>query len=189
MKKGPLILVSGPSGSGKTTLIRRVLAEERFRGRLRLAVSATTREKRAGEEEGVSYYFWTRDAFEKKLAEGAFLEHAMVHGNLYGTPRAEVDGYREKGVGVLLDIDVQGAEQVRPLYPELVTVFVELSRWEMYEERIRRRGTESEATLARRLETARRELARAGEYQHRVVNDDLEAAAAAFSALVERQFT
>jgi guanylate kinase len=183
---GPLILVSGPSGSGKSTLIRHVLDQGRYP--LRLAVSATTRPPRAGERDGVEYYFWPRKRFEEELAAGAFLEHAEVHGNLYGTPRSEVDSFRARGMGVVLDIDVQGAAQVRPLYPEVVTVFVELPRWEMYEERIRARGTEDEASLARRLETARRELAQAGGYQHRIVNADLSQAAAELEELVSRQF-
>ncbi|MBY0231586.1 MAG: guanylate kinase [Gemmataceae bacterium] len=182
----PLILVSGPSGSGKSTLIRRVLAEGGFP--LRLAVSATTRPRREGERAGVDYHFWDRERFEAGLDADQFLEHAIVHGNLYGTPRSEVDGWREKGVGVLLDIDVQGADQVRPLYPDLATVFVRLSRWEMYEERLRLRGSETEASIARRLATARRELERVGDYQHVVVNDDLETALGQFRGLLARLF-
>jgi guanylate kinase len=187
LKKGPLILVSGPSGSGKSTLIRRVLEQRRFP--LRLADSATTREKRAGEEDGVHYHFWTREKFEAALKADEFLEHAEVHGQLYGTPRSEVDGYREKGEGVLLDIDVQGADQIRPLYPDVITVFIKLSRWEMYEERIRSRHSETDATIARRLQTARKELERAGDYQHTIINDDLETAVSEFSELVGRQFS
>lgn len=187
MKRGPLILVSGPSGSGKSTLIRAVLDVGGLP--LRLAVSATTRAARSGERDGVDYHFWTRERFEAELEAGRFLEHAIVHGNLYGTPRSEVEGGREDGTGVILDIDVQGADQVRPLFPELVTVFVKLSRWEMYEERLRRRGGESEASIARRLATARRELERQGEYQHLVVNDDLETAVGQFRGLLARQFS
>jgi guanylate kinase len=186
MGLGPLILVSGPSGSGKSTLIRRLLAEGQLP--LRLAISATTRPPRPGEREGVDYFFWSRDQFEAQLAAGAFLEHAVVHGQLYGTPRSEVDGYRERCMGVLLDIDVQGADQVRPLYPEAVTVFVQLSRWEMYEERLRQRHTESEETLKRRLQTAQRELTRLSDYQYHIVNDDLDEATRAFRELIAGQF-
>ena len=110
MTPGPLILVSGPSGSGKSTLIRRVLEAPPYP--LRLAVSATTRPPRTGEIDGEQYHFWTPDRFLRRLAEGAFLEHAIVHGqHHYGTPRSEVDGYREKGVGVVKgqNIDLQGS--------------------------------------------------------------------------------
>ncbi|MGL4549601.1 MAG: guanylate kinase [Gemmataceae bacterium] len=188
MRPGPLIIVSGPSGSGKSTLIRRVLEGGAFP--LRLAVSATTRERRPGEADGVDYWFWTRERFETELARGAFVEHALVHGNYYGTPRAEVDGHREKGTGVVLDIDVQGAGQVRPLYPEHVSVFIKLSRPEMYAERLRRRASETEGTIARRMETARRELGLIGEYQHVIVNDDdkLDDATARLRELIARQF-
>src|SRR5262245_19748547 len=108
MALGPLIILSGPSGSGKSTVIRRLLAEAGLP--LRLSVSATTRAKRPGEQEGVDYYYWTRERFAEQAADGAFLEWAEYAGNLYGTPRSEVDGYRARGVGVILDIEVKGAE-------------------------------------------------------------------------------
>jgi len=148
-KRGPLIIVSGPSGSGKSSLIRRLLAQGEIP--LRLSVSATTRPPRPGEREGVDYYFWTHEQFHRGLKEGAFLEHALVHGQYYGTLLSEIDGYRGQGVGVLLDIDYQGARQVRPTHPEVVSVFVRAPRWEDYEARLRQRDTEDEATIARRL--------------------------------------
>jgi guanylate kinase len=187
MTLGPLIIVSGPSGSGKSTLIRRVLDANRYP--LRLAVSATTRAKRPGEREGVDYHFWTVERFQEQLAAGKFLEHAQVHGqNCYGTPRDEVDGYREKGKGVILDIDVQGAEQVRRSYPDAVSIFVKLSDWAMYEKRLRLRGSETDAGIARRLETARRELGHIGEYQHVIRNDDLEHAVGELLDVIGRCF-
>jgi guanylate kinase len=183
MKLGPLIIVSGPAGAGKSTLIHRVIAANRFP--LRLAVSATTRPPREGEEDGKDYFFWRQERFEAGLKSGAFLEYAVVHGqHYYGTPRSEVDGYREKGIGVILDIDVQGARQVRKLYPEHLSIFIKLSSWEMYEERLRKRGSETEQSIARRLETARKEVACIGEYQHVICNDDLEAATQQFLALL-----
>lgn len=188
MKAGPLIIVSGPSGSGKSTIIKRVLGENRFP--LQLAVSATTRPSRPGEVDGVDYHFWTRREFERHLAAGEFLEHAVVHGELYGTPRAQVDGKRESGIGVLLDIDVQGAEQIRKLYPDHESIFIKAPHWDDYEKRIRaRRGGEPEAKIAKRLETARRELERAGEYKHQIINDDLEVAVAELRELIARQFS
>jgi len=185
MTPAPLIIVSGPSGSGKSTLIRAVVAESKVP--LRLAVSATTRLARPGEINGVDYHFWPLEQFQQRLTEGAFLEYAQVHGkHYYGTPRSEVDGYRERGVGVILDIDVQGAAQVRPLYPDHLSIFVRLSRWETYAERLRARGADSEETIARRMETARRELERVGEYQYVIFNDDLRPAVLRFLELIER---
>jgi guanylate kinase len=183
MPPGPLIIVSGPAGSGKSTLIHRVVQEGRYP--LRLAVSATTRPPRRGERDGVDYYFWTPERFQEELAAGAFLEHARVHGmHCYGTLRSEIDRCRENGHGAILDIDVQGAEQVRRVYPEHVSVFVALPSWEMYEERLRRRGSETPESIARRLQTAREELKRQGEYQHVLYNDDLERAAREFLELL-----
>src|SRR5262245_43774203 len=111
MPRGPLIILSGPSGSGKSTVIPYLLAA--FPGRLRLSVSATTRRQREGEQQGVHYWFWTRERFLDEVKLGNFLEWAEVHGNLYGTPKSEVEPYREQGQGVILDIDVQGADSVR----------------------------------------------------------------------------
>lgn len=183
MNPGPLIIVSGPSGTGKSTLIHTVLQRETAIP-LRLAISATTREARPGEKDGVAYHFWARERFESQLREGAFLEHAIVHGkNYYGTPRSEVDPWRQQGFGVILDIDVQGAAQVRQVYPEHLSIFVALSRWEMYEQRLQHRG-ESPENIARRLQTAKVELDRVAEYQHIVNNDDLETAITQFRALL-----
>ena len=185
MTLAPLIIISGPSGSGKSTLIRAAVAEKRTP--LRLAISATTRPPRPGEVDGVDYYFWPLERFQRCLAEGAFLEHAQVHGkHYYGTPQSEVDGYRERGVGVILDIDVQGAAQVRPLYPDHLSVFVGLSDPATYGRRLRQRGSESEETIVRRMETAARELDRMSEYQYVILNDDLEQAVHRLLDLIER---
>ena len=185
MTLAPLIIVSGPSGSGKSTLIRATVAQATIP--LRLAISATTRPPRPGEIDGIDYHFWTPERFQQRLAEGAFLEHAQIHGKHdYGTPRGEVDGYREKGIGVILDIDVQGAAQVRPLFPDHLSIFVRLSNRETYAQRLRQRGTDSEETIARRMETATRELERTNEYQYVIFNDDLQSAVLQFLELIER---
>jgi guanylate kinase len=183
---GPLIIVSGPSGVGKSTIIRRLLADPP--GALRLSVSATTREARPGEREGVDYHFWTRDRFAAEVAAGAFLEHAVVHGQDYGTLRSEVDPHRRAGVGVLLDIDVQGAEQVRRIEPNNISVFLRAPSIEEYERRLRNRGTEDEAKIQRRLATARTELALADTYSYQIVNEDIDAATAELRAIVADQF-
>jgi guanylate kinase len=187
LKPGPLIIVSGPSGSGKSTLIAELL--KRHPDRLRLAVSATTRPPRPGEEEGRDYYFWTTEQFERALAEGLFLEHARVHGvHYYGTLRSEVDPYRRQGKGVILDIDVAGAAQVRPLYPDHLSVFIVLPDLDVYRRRLEGRRTESTEWIERRMKTAREELTHAGEYQHVIVNDDLRRAADELERLVMDRF-
>jgi len=183
---GPLIIVSGPSGSGKTTLIRRVLNSSNRP--LRLSVSATTRAPRPGEVNGVDYYFWTRNEFEKAIADGMFIEHALVHGNYYGTLVSEVTPYRAMGTGVVLDIDVQGARNIRRALPEYISVFVHASSLKEYEERLKIRGTESAEAIQRRLKVAQEELSHAGEYQYQILNDNLEAAFSELAALVDRSF-
>jgi guanylate kinase len=185
MKQGPLIILCGPSGSGKSTVIGRLLAEGGLP--LHLSVSATTRKKRPGEENGVHYHFWTQGQFEEHLRAGDFLEHARVHGQCYGTLRSEVDSNRARGMGILLDIDVQGAEQVRRLYPEALAIFLKVSSPEVYEKRLRARGEPADS-IARRMVTARAELAREHEFTHVVVNDDLQTAVEQVRRLIEQAF-
>jgi guanylate kinase len=181
-QRGPLVILSGPSGAGKSTVLKRLL--ESGECPLRLSVSATTRAPRGQERDGREYHFWTRERFLAEAAAGAFLEWAEVFGNCYGTLRGEVEPYRDRGVGVILDIDVQGAAQVRQKCPDAVTVFLRTSSMDEYERRLRKRHTEDEPALQRRLAAARGELAHAGEYQHQVINDDLESAVADFRAVV-----
>jgi guanylate kinase len=185
MTRGPLIIVSGPSGSGKSTLIKAVL--NRHPGRLRLAVSATTRPRRPGEEEGKDYYFWTPEQFKRGLDEGAFLEHAHVHGaHCYGTLGSEVGPWRDRGVGVFLDVDVQGAANLRPLFPDHVSVFITLPSPDVYRQRLLGRHSETPESIERRMKTMEQELLHQGEYGHVIVNDDLERAVAELDALVIR---
>jgi guanylate kinase len=184
--KGPLIILSGPSGSGKTVVLRRVL--QRGDLPLRVSVSATTRPKRAGEQNGVDYHFWSREVFDREVQEGAFLEWAEVHGRCYGTLRREVDPYLEQGIGVVLVIDVQGAAQVRQQRPDAVSIFLRPPLLEVLEQRLRHRGTESEDAIQRRLEDAEQELARRGEYQYQVVNDDLARAVEEVHEIIRRAF-
>lgn len=185
----PLIVVSGPSGVGKTTVVDRLLAVTKLP--LRRAVTATTRPPRAGEIDGTSYHFWTEDEFRRAIDDGRMLEWAVVFGkDFYGTPRSEVDAFRAAGTGVVLVIDVQGAEQVRKQYAgDHLSVFITPPDFAELEGRLRNRRSEPEDKIQRRLETARGELARAGEFDRRVVNGDLDATVAELETLIRSQFT
>ncbi len=192
MSKGPLIILSGPSGSGKSTVIHELLGQGCGRRRsdlpLHRAVSLTTRPKRTGEQEGVDYHFCTEEEFRRHREAGELVEWARVHDHYYGTPRSEVDAYLARGIGVILVIDVQGAAQVRRQYPDHLSIFLTTSTPEIYEQRLRDRGTEKEADLQTRLRTAQRELARSHEYQHLVYNDDLDQAVRQLSELIGSAF-
>lgn len=186
MKLGPLVILSGPTASGKTTVLDRVIKTTTLP--LRLSVSATTRRPRPGEQEGVHYYFWTPEQFEREVKAGAFMEWAEVHGQRYGTLRKEVEPFRQRGMGVILDIDVQGARTVRQQIPEAVLVFMRTSEFETYEERLRRRATEDEPRIQERLATARQELNSASDYDFEVINDDLNVAVDSFHAILQSLF-
>jgi guanylate kinase len=181
---GRLIVVSGPSGSGKTTIVRRMVAH--VDARARLSVSATTRPPRPGEVDGREYHFLSRPAFEEAVARGEFLEWAVVHGNLYGTPAGPVRRALAAGDCVLLEIDVQGGKQVVERYPATVLVFVNTTDFASLEARLRGRLTEDEATIQRRLENARHEIAQGEHYHHRIINEDLDRAVDDLASLLQR---
>ncbi|MFO0960840.1 MAG: guanylate kinase [Isosphaeraceae bacterium] len=170
-----LIVVSGSSGSGKSTLIRRALGLPGVRARL--AVSATTRAPRPGEVDHVHYHFLGPDRFREAIDRGEFLEWAEFAGNLYGTPCSELQSTRE-GERLLLEIEVQGALQVRQCCPDARMIWVEVPDDGALERRLRARGTETEESLARRLARARWEREQSRIYHHRILNDDLERAVA-----------
>lgn len=173
MRQGNLFIVSGPAGVGKGTLVSRLRDAVPD---VWLSVSATTRKPREGEVEGESYFFKTREEFEKIADEGGFLEWACYSDNLYGTPRASVEQHMAAGEQVVLEIEVQGAFQVREKMPQAHMVFIEPPSLEVLEARLRGRGTEDEATIQKRLAAAQVELSRKMEYDKRLVNDDLELA-------------
>ena len=177
-KEGLLVVLSSPSGGGKTTLCNRVMAADPNVVR---SVSCTTRPPRGTEVEGRDYYFLTRDSFEKQIARGEFLEHAQVHGNYYGTLRKTVEELLAAGHDALLNIDVQGAALVCKLAKTdprlrraLVSVFLMPPSLQLLEQRLRGRGTDDEATIARRLAEARREMAHWHEYDYVIVTGPIE---------------
>lgn len=176
-----LFVVSGPSGAGKSTLLARVLASVTG---LRFSVSHTTRPPRPGEEDGVQYHFVTEAAFRRLIQQGQFLEWAEVHGHLYGTCRTELERAAADGVDLLLDVDVQGAAQVRAKFRDTVTVFILPPSYQALESRLRGRGMEDERALARRLAAARAELGLFHEYDYAIVNDNIEESARSLGCVV-----
>jgi guanylate kinase len=176
-----VFVITGPSGVGKGTLIRGLL--ERM-PQLTLSVSATTRAPRPGERDGVEYHFLTPEEFDRHACAGDFLEHAAYSGNRYGTLRAELERRVQSRRPVVLEIEVQGARQVRRAMPEAVAVFIAPPSREALRERLLRRGTDSDAQVAERLRTAERELEARSEFAHVVVNDDLEQATAELCRIV-----
>ena len=170
-RRPTVIVVSAPSGSGKTTVLARVLREL---GGIRFSVSHTTRSPRGAERDGVEYHFVDRAAFARLRDEGGLLEWAEVHGNLYGTGLGEIERASAAGVDILLDVDVQGAAQVRRRIPEAVTVFILPPSYEVLEQRLRSRGQDDEATIRRRLAAAGQEIDRFERYDYAIVNDYLD---------------
>jgi len=184
--RGRLFVVTGPSGVGKGTLIKKLL--ERVPG-LELSVSATTRPPRPGERDGVDYHFLSEQEFDRLLAEDQFMEHASYSGHRYGTLVSEVEPRLERGAGVVLEIELQGARQIRARMPDAVLVFVAPPSPEALRERLEKRGTDSEEEIERRLRVASDELAAQSEFRHVILNDDLERASEQLAALVQAERT
>ena len=181
MRKGKLLIVSGPSGTGKSTVLHALMEG---RDDLCFSISATTRKAREGETDGVHYHFLTEETFRQWIAEGAFLEYAEYTGNFYGTPEKFVDEAAAAGRDVLLDIDVQGAEQVRRKRPDAVSVFLFPPSWAELERRLTGRGAGGAEQTRKRLLRAREELQSARSYQYFVINDKVENAVRELSAIL-----
>ena len=168
--KGNVFVVSAASGTGKTSLTAALAAVNDC---VQVAVSHTTRKPREGEINGVHYHFVDTATFEQMIGDGAFIEHARVHNHYYGTSAVEVEKIRNQGIDVILEIDVQGAEQVRRQMPDAVSVFILPPTMDALRQRLLARGTEDEAQLALRLQNARGEFEQASLFDYLVVNDDL----------------
>jgi guanylate kinase len=183
---GKVFVITGPSGVGKGTLIERLL--ERI-PELELSVSATTREPRPGEVDGRDYHFLTPHEFERRVEAGKFLEHATYSGKRYGTLREEVERRLAQGPSVVLEIEVQGARQVRAAMPEAVQIFIAPPDPGALRERLEQRGTDSTEAIERRLRTAEIELEAQGEFPHVVVNDEVQKAASELEGLVRGELS
>ena len=172
--RGRVVVVAGPTAVGKGTVTRRLLEKH---PEVYLSVSATTRDPRPGEVDGIHYFFWSSEQFDDAVKNGDMLEWALVHGrNRYGTPRSAVEAARAEGRAVILEIDLEGARQVRSSMPDARFVFLAPPSWDVLVERLVGRGTESPEEQERRLETARVEMAAEEEFDVTIVNDDLDEA-------------
>lgn len=181
---GTLFIVSAPSGAGKTSLVRALLADDTG---VSVSVSFTTRPPRAGEREGIEYHFVERERFLAMIEAGEFLEHAEVFGNYYGTGRMEVASRLAQGSDVILEIDWQGAQQVRQAFPEAVGIFILPPSSEVLRERLNGRGKDAPAVIERRLQAAVEEISHYSEYDFIVINDHFEAALADLRAILRAE--
>lgn len=183
MNKGLLIVLSGPSGCGKGTMVGEILK----RGDCAVSISATTRAPREGEENHVHYHFISKEEFEQRIAEGGFLEYAQYCGNYYGTPLKEVEEMREQGKNVILEIEVQGAFQIKERCPEAVLVFTIPPTMAELRRRLHKRGTETEEVIEKRIARAAEELPLAKRYDYIILNDALEDAVADFGTVLRAE--
>jgi guanylate kinase len=182
MTAGKLIVLTGPSGVGKGTLLQALLKRH---PEIYLSTSATTRSPREGESDGVQYYFYTRDRFTEGIEKGEFLEWAEFAGNYYGTPLLPVQNQLQSGRSIMLEIEVEGARQIAKIFPDALTIFILPPNMAELEARIRHRGTEDEAAIARRLDRAVSELAALDEFKAQITNDDFDRALDRLDRLVQ----
>lgn len=181
---GFLVVVTAPSGSGKTTIYKRIL---KYNPDLCFSVSYTTRKKRIFEVDGADYYYIDRKSFERKIESGEFIEWATVHGELYGTERRQIEGSLKKRRICILDVDVQGAIRIMEEYPDALTIFIQPPSIEELEQRLRKRGTESEENIRIRLMDAQNELEYRNLFKYIVVNRIAEEAIREVEAIIERE--
>ncbi len=182
-RKGELFVISGPSGTGKGTICKKLVAEYN----IGLSVSATTREPRKGEKEGINYYFMNRSEFETMIEDGGFLEYAEVYGNFYGTPKGKVVQCLEAGEDIILEIDIQGAMKVKSHYPNGIFIFILPPSISELESRLKKRGTDSPESIATRLEQTVSEISQIWKYDYYVVNDDIDTAVEEVKAIIQAE--
>ena len=183
-KQGLLIVLSGPSGSGKNTICDMV-KKENFN--IWESISMTSRKPRKDEEDGVNYYFVTKEEFEKNIQEGSMLEYAVFAGNYYGTPRKSVQKHLDKGEDVILVIEIQGALQIKKKLPQALFVFLLPPSMRELKKRLTERGTESEAKIMERFETAYKEINELSKYNYVIINDEAQKAASKLSAIIQAE--
>ena len=181
MAKGKSFIISGPSGVGKSTVLHALMEK---RGNLYFSVSATTRDPRPGEEDGVHYHFLDVDTFREWIARDEFLEHAEFVGNYYGTPKRFVDEAMDRDEDVILDIEVQGAMQVSEKRPETIRIFIAPPSWEELERRLTSRGTDSPDKIQKRLQRAKEDAQTASVYDYFIINDTVENAVCELDAIM-----
>ncbi len=183
-ERGRLVVLSAPSGCGKSTVVKRLLES---RKNVKFSVSATTRKPRDGETDGVDYYFIDRDKFMQMVEDGEFLEHAEYVDNCYGTPRGPVERELAAGNDVILDIETNGALQVREQCPDALMVFLLPPSFDELENRLVKRGKDSPEVIRSRLQVARDECSRADRYDYRIVNDDVERAVNELNEIIDKE--
>jgi guanylate kinase len=181
---GTLFVITAPSGAGKTSLIEAVMREDPT---LKISVSYTTRPPRKGEKDAVDYHFIDQARFLEMRGRGEFLESAEVHGNYYGTSRQVILDALERGDDLILEIDWQGAQQVRRLYPQCIGIFILPPSVEELERRMRARGQDSDTVIRRRVDNAREELAHAGEFNYAIINKDFETAKHELAEIIRKE--
>ena len=184
MNKGKLFVITAPSGAGKTSLIEALMKADPS---LKLSISYTTRKPRPGEQDGVDYHFVDDAAFLAMKARGEFLESAEVHGYRYGTSKNVITDALARGEDLILEIDWQGAQQVRAVYPDCVGIFILPPSIEELERRMRSRGQDAEAVIRRRLDNARGEMEHAGEFDYAIINKDFQTALRKLAEIIQKE--
>ena len=184
MNRGTLYIISAPSGAGKTSLVKALCEQQTG---IRVSVSHTTRSMRPGEQNGEDYWFIDQAEFSRKQQEGDFLESAQVFDNYYGTSRSAVEELLQDGVDVILEIDWQGARQVRELMPGHISIFILPPSREALASRLQNRGQDTEAVIARRMQDAKEEISHYNEYDYLIINDDFEEALSELGSVIQAQ--
>jgi guanylate kinase len=184
IRKGLLLVVSGPSGAGKGTICKELLERNPA---INISVSATTRNPRHGEVDGVNYHFLTKEQFEERIEDNGFIEHAKVYDNYYGTPKANVLEVLDRGEDILLEIDIQGAMQVRERMPEGIYVFILPPSMSELKNRIIKRGSETEESLNKRFSSAYQEIDFIKKYDYYIINDNLERAVTTLESIIRAE--